>query len=445
MADEVREYIRAAQQAELRGDKPQAVELLKKAAALVRSGGNYQRALQLLRHAQRLDGNQPELADEIRRLEWLPDKPFLRAVDEEHETEEALAPLRDLEGSIQRMIDRGPTLADPGLAAWCSFCCLPRTEVGDLVAGPAGAFVCANCVRESMRLLNVEVVGPLPTGGLPTPAPPAPLPAPTAPAPAPAPSARPSVPVPSKDVAELVGQREAADLVQRGLDMGVGWILVVGPEGSGKTAFLRSLERRGAGRYLSTPAALAEPWGDERLLVDGLDAAGPADVQILVEALGRVRRAVVTVRGMALPPPLVIGSDSGDLPVYSTRDLLAACGDVLPLPVAERIQLAASFRSPTPEELVEIARRLLVARASELDLSEDLLGALAAEAARSPRGAHELKALLERIPPGSWTLKSAPLVPVMPAGGVVRARFTRCPGARGRGTRTAASGPSRRR
>jgi len=426
MADEVREYIRAAQQAELRGDKPQAVELLKKAAALVRSGGNYQRALQLLRHAQRLDGNQPELADEIRRLEWLPDKPFLRAVDEEHETEEALAPLRDLEGSIQRMIDRGPTLADPGLAAWCSFCCLPRTEVGDLVAGPAGAFVCANCVRECLRLLNVEVAGrPFVPTGLPTPAPPAPLPAPAAPAPeapAPAPSARPPGLALARDVAELVGQREAVDLVQRGLDLGMGWILVVGPEGSGKTAFLRSLERRGAGRYLSTPAALAEPWGDERLLVDGLDAAGPADVQILVEALGRVRRAVVTVRGMALPPPLVIGSDSGDLPVYSTRDLLAACGDVLPLPVAERIQLAASFRSPTPEELVEIARRLLVARASELDLSEDLLGALAAEAARSPRGAHELKALLERIPPGSWTLKSAPLVPVMPAGAGGRRR-----------------------
>jgi len=242
MPDEVREYIRAAQQAELRGDKPQAVELLRKAAAMVRSGGNYQRALQLLRHAQRLDGTQQDLSDEIRRLEWLPDKPFLRAVDEEVETEEALAPLRDLEGGDRRMFDRGPTVSDPELAAWCSFCCRPRTEVGDLVAGPAGAFICAGCLRESLRLLNLEVAPPPPPLAL---APPPVTPAPSAPAPA---------PVPPWD---LVGQREAVELVQRGLDLGMGWILVVGPEGSGKTAFLRALERRGAGRYLSTPAALA--------------------------------------------------------------------------------------------------------------------------------------------------------------------------------------------
>ena len=126
MADEVREYIRAAQQAELSGDKPRAVELLRKAATLVRSGGNQQRAIQLLRQAQRLDGSHRELADEIRRLEWLPDRPLLRAVeDEEREMEEALGPLRDLEGADRRMVDRGPTRADPGLAAWCSFCCRP--------------------------------------------------------------------------------------------------------------------------------------------------------------------------------------------------------------------------------------------------------------------------------------------------------------------------------
>ncbi|HVE83834.1 MAG TPA: ClpX C4-type zinc finger protein [Myxococcales bacterium] len=399
MPDEVREYIRAAQQAELRGDKAHAVELLKKAAVLVRSGGNFQRALQLLRHAQRLGTDQSEIADEIRRLEWLPDKPFLRAVDAEHETEEALAPLRELEASDRRMVDRGPTLSDPELAAWCSFCCRPRHEVGDLVAGPAGAFICAGCLRECMRLLNLDSVpGPVPAPAL-------------AAAPAPAPAQTPPplpTPVPLHESAELVGQRDAIDLVQRGLDLGLGWILVVGPEGSGKTTFLRALERRGAGRYLASPAALAEPWGDERLLVDGLDAASRGDAPPLVDALGRVRRAVIAVRGSALRPPLVISSEGGELPVSSTRDLLAACGDALPPPVAERIQLAASFRTPTAEELVEIGRRLLVARASELRLSDDLLAAIASEAARSPRGAHELKALLDRIPPGTWSLKSAP-------------------------------------
>jgi len=156
--------------------------------------------------------------------------------------------------------------------------------------------------------------------------------------------------------------------------------------------------------------------------VDGLDAAARADAQILIDALGRVPRAVIAVRGAGLPPPLVIGSDAGELPVCSTRDLLAACGEALPLAVAERIQLAAAFRAPSVEELEEIARRLLGARASELDLSEDLLAALAAEAARSPRGAHELKALLDRIPAGSWSLRSAPAAPAAPA------RRRRCKG-----------------
>src|SRR5687768_13949572 len=130
MADEVREYIRAAQEAELRGDKPQAVELLRKAAAMVRSAGNSQRALQLLRHAQRLDGDQPDLADEIQRLEWLPDKPFARTMDEDSDQEElaALQPLEELEASDRKkLFERGPTRADPSLAAWCSFCCKPRS------------------------------------------------------------------------------------------------------------------------------------------------------------------------------------------------------------------------------------------------------------------------------------------------------------------------------
>jgi hypothetical protein len=134
MGDDVREYLRAAQAAELQGNKPQAVELLRKAAALYRNQGNTSRALQMLRHAHRIDGKNAEVEQELGRMEWLP------VLDE---------PARPRE-----LIERGPTLADPALQAWCSFCCRPRTEVGELVAGPAGAFICAACVRESFRLLG---------------------------------------------------------------------------------------------------------------------------------------------------------------------------------------------------------------------------------------------------------------------------------------------------
>jgi hypothetical protein len=151
MGDDAREYIRAAQAAEISGDKARAVENLRKAATLSRGQGNTARALQLLRHARRLDGESTELADELSRLEWIPDRPLDRAAGAE-EADRALAPLDEME-KPKHLIERGPTRADPALQAWCSFCCRPRTEVGDLVAGPAGAFICAACIGEAGRLL----------------------------------------------------------------------------------------------------------------------------------------------------------------------------------------------------------------------------------------------------------------------------------------------------
>src|SRR5262249_2733810 len=52
------------------------------------------------------------------------------------------------------LVERTPTLADPALEAWCSFCCRPVREVGPLVAGPAQAFVCRAGVALAARLLG---------------------------------------------------------------------------------------------------------------------------------------------------------------------------------------------------------------------------------------------------------------------------------------------------
>jgi hypothetical protein len=160
MGDDAREYIRAAQAAEISGDKARAVENLRKAATLFRGQGNPTRALQMLRHARRLDGESAELAEELSRMEWLPDRALDRAAGAE-ETERALAPLDEME-KPKHLIERGPTRADPALQAWCSFCCRPRTEVGDLVAGPAGAFICATCIGEARRLLALPEGSPMP-------------------------------------------------------------------------------------------------------------------------------------------------------------------------------------------------------------------------------------------------------------------------------------------
>ena len=119
MESDVREYLRAAQAAEIRGDTVRAIELLRTAAAAYQRAGNHPRAEQMLRHAQRLEAR--------------PAKPP-RSVDPE-------------------FAERGPTLADLAQAAWCSFCCRPRDEVGPLVAGPAGAFICTACASHASSLL----------------------------------------------------------------------------------------------------------------------------------------------------------------------------------------------------------------------------------------------------------------------------------------------------
>ncbi|MHB8877618.1 MAG: ClpX C4-type zinc finger protein, partial [Myxococcaceae bacterium] len=95
MSNDVREYLKAAQAAEMRGDTHQAVENLKKAAVLYRQEGKPARALQMLRQARRLDGHRQDVLDELARFEWIPEQPMARAATAGNGEEEdlALAPL----------------------------------------------------------------------------------------------------------------------------------------------------------------------------------------------------------------------------------------------------------------------------------------------------------------------------------------------------------------
>ncbi|MFP2963670.1 ClpX C4-type zinc finger protein [Myxococcus sp. 1LA] len=445
MAENPRELIRAAQSAETQGDVARAVECLQKAAELYRQSGNPSRALQLLRHAQRLDGSRADIAEAVNRLEWMPD-PARAGAGPDSDDEEALAAsgvetgllldvvhrqrliedalreaallarddtpasaaqawvietevtedsqrleaqlarvagegegdasgdeaevpfsshvasaraqgdrsstlgwsvaahgmnvpttamsppesapavapgmsvpsaslspaesasagaigisvpsmstlsegnagnarwgaLQDagetrpsspaLEGGDDggpagqgglsdapprrrkeaRLIERGPTRADAALDAWCSFCCRPRTDTGDLVAGPAGAFICKSCLNESQSLLG-DV----------TPVPP----------PAVTRTERPVEPVMG-----LVGQQAAQSLLTQSLDAQARCLLVVGPEGSGKSVWFQQLQRDGVGAI--TSVADLDAAGTSRVLlvedVDRLDATSHA-------------------------------------------------------------------------------------------------------------------------------------------------------------------------
>ncbi|MBI3183539.1 MAG: hypothetical protein HYZ28_15485 [Myxococcales bacterium] len=518
MADEVREYVRAAQAAELRGDKAAAVEMLRKAAALYRSAGNQGRALQMLRHARRLDDSRQDVADELRRLEWIPERPLQQAISPDEDGEEerrALGPLDAVDtGSIvadKQLFERGPALADPALQAWCSFCCRPAKESGRLVAGPAGAFICLSCVRASFDMLAPEeatdpqarpkdertqlrpppfeelsswdarATEPMParqaealadaaarvlppkseeppatavpwaarepplapnppaqeSKGAESAAPSTPpgaldLARSTEPAPAASPGveelARPLESTAPADLAsaiergsalhppaessaaeapvELVAQAEACSVIEAGFRLSARVLLLIGPEGSGKTTCLRGLARAGKGRYHADISQVPPGPHEEPILVEvhrQLSEEEAAKLVALVDGKGG-RQLVLAIRGDPPRPALGLRGDEAELPLFTTRDLLQATQGRLPAALASRVQVVAPFRPLVLEELAEVARRLIVRRAAEIDLSEELLAALAEEALRSGRNGREVEALLDRIPAGSWGL-----------------------------------------
>lgn len=431
MAENVRDVIRAAQAAELGGDKARAIELLRRAADLCRRSGNTARAEQLLRYALRLDPSRGELEEELGRLareEPLP-PPAAPGSEEapgpgvfvlEEDTSSSLQEaLREAELAVDRrtrpvalavevmrsavlgvaeephpnprpeaegvaegegaFIERGPTRADPAVDAWCSFCCRPRSEVGALVAGPAGAFICSACIGESGALLGgVAAV---------------------------APAAR-VASVPQRPVSVgLVGQETAREGLERGLEAGVRRVLVLGPEGCGKSTWMRAFVEQGRG-VLVTPGSLDRVPVDAVLLVEDVDRLPPAEQESLSAFLARHPACTVlmTARGGPVASGLVLLSDSRRLPIPSTAALSEAVRGALPLVLLEQVQLLVALTAPGVDDLCEIARRQLASREDD-QLSGEALTALATEAARSPRSGHELRALLARVPPGSWRLE----------------------------------------
>ncbi len=493
-----REHIRAAQAAELRGDKAGAVAELSKAAELYRKAGNTARALQLLRHARTLEPGRVDIAEQINKLEWLPDtsgpgvpreagagEPVLelklepdelaerqRLIEEalreaglpnsgtgapdevkrwlveepsaepralrepprlfsaseralewarqREEEEKALgqwvgeqpepAPraedakevepiLADAEALLFRekapppepvsepapseqksLFDRGPTRADPALEAWCSFCCRPRAEVGEMVAGPTGSFICAACVGESQSLLGLGQAVP---------------------------SVRPP-PARRKEepgTMELVGQQEARALLSRGLEAGARRVLVIGPEGCGKTVWFQQLASQELGT-LATIEVLEQGGRGGTVLVEDVDRLSPELQARLGAFLARhpERTVLMSARGGTSVPGFLLHGAPGSLPLFTSSELFPALRGTVPMALLDQIQLAIPLQEPSEAEFVEIARRRLAARGSDVSLSDEVLAALAAAAARSPRWGHELTSLLARVLPGSWSL-----------------------------------------
>jgi hypothetical protein len=116
------------------------------------------------------------------------------------------------------------------------------------------------------------------------------------------------------------------------------------------------------------------------------------------------RTVLMSVRGSLGTPRLVLHGAAGNLPVLSTRALSESVLGAVTESLLEQVQLAIPLQMPSRAEFIEIARRRLVARSSELSVTEDVLAAIAAEAMGSSRSGHELNALLTRVLAGAWSL-----------------------------------------
>lgn len=471
MAENPRELIRTAQSAELRGEVSVAVEYLQRAANLYRQAGNAARALQLLRHARRLDASRQDLLEEVGQLEGLletAESPDAATAGSARETvlpadggspvEQALRQgliddaLRIVErGSVERspevaawvldaevsedlqrleaqlarvaasvdpagvetsspasrdessvddarnsspaeeapprrrrearIIERGPTRADVSLDAWCSFCCRPRVEVGDLVAGPAGAFICKACLTESSSLLADVSPVPLP--------------------------ARPRASPRTGSAMEFVGQPEPRARLENALQSGVRCILLVGGEGCGKSTLLQMLQRQGRGAITHVDA-LADDTSFTPLFIEDVELLSAEQLKTLAAFLARESRptVVLSARGQVVDSGrLTLRDGSEKFSVPTTEELSRSVRGVLPVSILEHVQVLSCLRQPERAEYVEMARARLALREPAMSLSDEVLNAFAAEAERSARAGHELHALLNRVPSGTWELE----------------------------------------
>lgn len=375
MSDDARELLRAAQEAEVHGDRKRAAELLVLAADRYRESGREARAVSALKHALRLDPDRHDAQAELAQLE---------GASPPHEE----SPSRSVE-LVERRAQRAPPDAD----AWCSFCCRPSRDVGSLVSGPAGAFVCEGCAKDALSLLSSPgpereagreglVATAQDDHGL-----------------ADVPQAIPGAQ--SGDLADLPHQTEALQQLVRAVEQGKRRILLLGPSGSGKTALLLAIARRTKVGTM-VPALHPEQWpSDGLLLIDGADGLDEAQWAQVTRALDQHPQPVVfALRGRSPEPTYFIITETAREPMPSSQSLVTATGGKLPLGIAEAADFVAALEAPGEDVLRALATHLLQGRVRD-DLRAGLAESLAELASGSGRGAHELVALVRRVPPGA--------------------------------------------
>lgn len=381
-----RELLQSAQAAEREGDLARAGALLEQVARIYESTGHTARAAQMRRHVDRLG---PVARASARGAE----EPPTSRLNGQHQSPEP----GSLPGLDRALVERTPTLADPALEAWCSFCCRPAREVGALVAGPAQAYVCRGCVELAWSLLT-GAPGARADADARSNRPEA-LPGPHAPLAARSPRAwarpaRSSGPSPEASPGRsarearpeaLPTQAEAVTRIEAALLAGHARVLLVGAAGSGKSTWLHAW----AGRGLGTAWDGAEPLPEHgALLVDDVDRLEPAARRQLARVLRN--RPVVLALDATLPEP---DQEVGGRRVHAPEQVESLAGSWLPGPALDGLTLEC-FRAPGEDELRLLAERWRAPDGSPAQ--PDALEEALRLAVRSARAAHALHALLLR-------------------------------------------------
>jgi ClpX C4-type zinc finger len=357
-----RELLQSAQAAEREGDLARAGALLEQAALAYESTGHPARAAQMRRHVERLGAEARAGAGGVEGRS---------PAAHERNGDSGVPPIP---GSERTLVERTPTLADPALEAWCSFCCRPSREVGPLVAGPAQAYVCRGCVALASSLLAA--------------APPLQEPGPELPPRADGPRAEPpdvrfwtvaAGPEP------LATQAEAVARIESALAAGHARVLLVGAAGSGKSTWLQAW----ATRRLGTAWDGVEPLPEHgAVLVDDVDRLDGGARRQLARVLRT--RPVVLALDATLPEP---AQEVGGRRVHAPEQVESLAGSWLPSSVLDGLTLEC-FGAPGEAELRLLGERWRAPDGSPAP--KDALEEVLRLAGRSSRGAHALHALLLR-------------------------------------------------
>lgn len=169
--------------------------------------------------------------------------------------------------------------------------------------------------------------------------------------------------------------------------------LVIGPTGTGKSEWLKSLNAQnsdwgeGLGNPHPTFIEIVQPLTKD------------AEDKLLAWLQPAARAAFLLVCADVPRPALVLSGEFGEEPIHDTSSLVNAVPHLSPS-VLSLVEAVHPFETPSAEDLAALGAALAQSRG--ITLPAEVLNQLVELTVRAQRGAHEMVSLISRIPPGNY-------------------------------------------